>query len=198
MADFKAKDGLLIMEAESHSGGKGDWDKETFVEGYTGKCHYEFTGNSIMGGQPSSDLKYKFTVDKDGIYHLWIRAHKRLVGDDGKKARHDLCNDCWVRMKGDFESGNDTPLETLESDTKLYVHGKSAETWDWTHRLDYKHPETGKHTYSSPVYRFKAGEKYTLYISGRSQRFNMDRIVLKHEDIPTHEAQDPEQPESEQ
>jgi len=197
-ANFQSKDGLLIMEAESHSGSKGDWGKMQTIEGYTGECHYEFTVNRIMGGPPRSDLKYRFTVDKDGIYHLWIRAHKRLVGNDGKKAKDDLRNDCWIRLKGDFESGNETPLEVLENDTKLYVHGRSAETWDWTHRLDYQNPLTGKHAKTSPIYRLKAGEKYTLYISGRSQRFNMDRIVLKHESVSTSKARDPEEPESEQ
>lgn len=30
------------------------------------------------------------------------------------------------------------------------------------------------------LYQFKKGETYTLIISGRSKRFNIDRIILHH------------------
>ena len=180
---FEGKDGLLIMEAESTSSSLGDWEKKTAVEGYTGECHFEFTGNRPHSGPAEDPIKYQFTVDRDGVYKLLIRCHKRLEGE-----APDKCNDCYVKLKGDFDTGGSAPLEFLESDTKLY--GGSPDTWGWSAQLDRNHKKY------PPLYMLKAGEKYTLTISGRSQRFNMDRIIFKHESVSAEKAKDPSLPES--
>lgn len=180
---FKGKEGLVIMEVESTKSSKGDWKKKETVVGFTGECHFEFTGNQPANGPASDPLEYTFTVDKDGIYNLMIRCHKRLDGEEA-----DKCNDCYVRLEGDFESGGNTELKILKSDTKLY--GGSAKGWGWTAKLDTNHKKW------PAVYTLKAGETYTLTISGRSQRFNMDRIVFRHDDVKDGTAQDPMQPES--
>jgi hypothetical protein len=180
---FEGQDGLVVIEAESSSSARGQWREQTSVDGYTGDGHLEFTGNKPASGPPKSPLVYLFTVDRDGIYRLLIRAHKRLEDQEP-----DKCNDCWVRLEGDFESGGDAPLNMLKEDTKLY--GGSAAGWGWTAKLDKGHKKY------QPLYRLKAGETYTLIISGRSQRFNMDRIIFKHESVSNQPAQDPKQPES--
>ena len=180
---FQGKDGLLIIEAESTKSSKGKWKKKTTVEGFTGASHLEFTGNKPANGPAESPLKYRFTVDKDGNYQLLIRAFKRLEGEP-----EDRCNDCYVKLTGDFDSGSKAPLKMLKSDTKLY--GGSHEKWVWTAKLDDNHKKF------MPIYKFKAGEKYLLTISGRSQRFNMDRIVFKHDSVKNNKAKDPKQPES--
>jgi len=180
---FKGKDGLVIIEAESTSSSKGKWKKKTSVEGFTGESHLEFTGNKPSNGPATSPLKYYFTVDKDGEYKLMIRAFKRLDG-----ARHDLCNDCYVKLKGDFDTGGKAPLKLLKKDTKLY--GGSDKKWGWTAQLDDSHKKF------PPLYKLKAGEKYLLTISGRSQRFNMDRIIFKHSSVSDKKAKDPKAPES--
>lgn len=185
---FEGKDGLLVIEVESTGSSKGQWKEKKTIEGYTGECHLEFTGNQPASGPATSPLEYRFTVDKDGIYRLLIRAHKRLVSDDGIEEPGDRCNDCYVRLEGEFDAGGEAPLEMLESDTKLY--GGNAEGWGWTAQLD-KH-----HRKYAPLYKLKAGEKYTLIISGRSQRFNMDRIIFRHESVADQQALDPKQPES--
>lgn len=193
---FEGKDGLVMIESESTSSSEGQWDKTTSVVDYTGECYLEFTGNSPNSGPATSPLKYHFTVDMDGIYQLQIRAHKRLMGDDGKKARGDQCNDCYIRLDGDFESGNVAPLAVLKKNTKVFVHGKSAESWDWARNLDYHDEASGKSGKPDIRYKLKKGEKYTLIISGRSQRFSMDRIVISHESVGSAKALDPKQPES--
>ena len=187
---FIGKDGLVVVEAESTSSSKGRWKEKQMVPGYTGGCHLEFTGNKPTGGEPASTLKYYFTVDKDGVYRLYLRAHKRLKDDQGRKAASDHCNDCYVRLKGDYYTGGDTPTDQLEDDTKLFVHGKSDEGFDWASMLDYHHKKT------APVYRLKKGETYTLYVSGRSQRFNFDRFVFMHESVNKQAALDRKTPES--
>jgi hypothetical protein len=180
---FKAQDGLLIMEVESTGSSRGDWEKKTSIEGFTGTCHFEFTGNKPAGGPAQDPLEYSFTVDKDGVYDLMIRCHKRLEDEEP-----DKCNDCYVRLEGDFESAGPTPMNILEKDTKLF--GGSAKGWGWTAKLDVQHKKW------PAVYQFKAGEKYTLIVSGRSRRFNMDRIIFKHKDVNMGKARNPETPES--
>jgi len=181
---FKGKDGLLIMEVESTDSSKGKWKKRDTIDGFTGESHYEFTGNKPASGPATSPMKYKFTVDKDGDYKLMIRAYKRLDGEP-----EDRCNDCYVKLKGDFESGGDAPLKVLEEDAKLF--GGSHDKWGWTRKLDVNHKKY------NPVYKLKVGEKYTLTVSGRSQRFNMDRIVFKHSSVKENKARDPKEAESE-
>lgn len=180
---FQGKDGLVIMEAESTKSSLGDWKKKESIAGFTGECHFEFTGNKPASGPAQDPLVYTFTVDRDGIYSLQIRCHKRLEDE-----APDKCNDCYVRLEGDFDTGGTTDLEILTSDTKLY--GGSADGWGWTQKLDVGHKKW------PAVYKLKAGEVYTLTISGRSQRFNMDRIVFRHTDVKDEQARNPEQPES--
>lgn len=167
---FQGKQGLVVIEAESTSSSKGKWKKKTSVEGFSGECHLEFTGNKPANGPATSPLKYRFTVDKDGEYKLMIRAFKNLEGEP-----HDRCNDCYVKLKGDFNTGSEAPLKILKEDGKLY--GGSEKSWGWTSRLDVKHKKY------QPLYKLKAGEEYLLTISGRSQRFNMDQIIFKHSSV---------------
>lgn len=183
---FLEENGLLIMEMESTVSPLGLWIKKTDVPGYTGTCHFEFTGNSPASGTPKSPLTYTFKINKAGIYHLNLRARKRLEGEPG-----DRCNDCYVRMEGDFVSGNPAyPTSTLTQDTKLF--GGTATGWGWATNLD----GNGAHNTDAAIYDFKAGETYTLRISGRSQRFNLDRIVLRHSSVTNTVARDPSKPES--
>ena len=170
--------GLLLMDPEhTETTELGMWERvlpgdSRYLSGATNDEHLEFTGNDISSGDPNSPLTYKFLISKAGTYQLYIRARKRLEG-----AREDLCNDCYVKMAGDFTSGNpDAALSALLTDTKLY--GGNADDWGWAGNLD---SEEADHTPAN--YIFKAGETYTLTISGRSQRFNIDRIVLYHSDI---------------
>lgn len=173
------KRGIVVIESESTSSSLGKWNKKTDVKNFSGECHLEFTGNRPTSGKPTSPLKYKFTVDRDGDYHFYIRGFKRLTDDKGVKARNDHCNDCFVRLEGDFESASEISKDVLEEDQKFFIHGKSHEQWDWAKTLEYRHPKDKKqHGKKPPVYKLKKGQTYTLIISGRSQRFNMDKIVF--------------------
>ncbi len=173
---FNGERGLVVIEAEEAGSSLGDWEKKTDVVGFTGTAHLEFSANSPSGGPPGSELKYRFTVDKDGIYRIMIRAHKRLEG-----ANEDNCNDCYIRLEGDFTADDVHELIKLQTDQKFF--GGSSEGWDWAVQMDINGNLT------EPVYNLKAGEKYTLYISGRSKRFNIDRIVICHESVSDSAAQ---------
>jgi hypothetical protein len=166
---FLEKDGVVVMEAESTESRLGDWEVRTDVEGYQGEGHLEFTGNKHESGPPDSPLKYSFKVTKPGKYVLILRARKRL-----ESKRQDISNDCYVRLEGDYESGNNTPKKVLGDDTKLF--GGIADGWGQAVKLDVHHKKY------DPVYVLKAGETYEFVMSGRSKNFNVDRILFVHED----------------
>ncbi|WP_144060272.1 hypothetical protein [Rhodopirellula sallentina] len=168
---FRESGGLVVMEAESTHSDLGDWVLKTDVEDYRGKGHIEFTANTKNGGNPKSPLQYRFTIEKPGTYQLSVRSRKRLEGEPG-----DKCNDGYFRVVGDFQANEKgAGIDILTVDTKLY--GGNADSWGWAKMLDAHHK---KHL---PLYEFKAGETYTLVMSGRSIRWNVDQIVFRHESI---------------
>ena len=180
---FLEKDGIVAIEAESTASRLGEWKLKTDVEEYQGEGHLEFTGNKPETGPPKSPLKYYFKINKPGKYQLTLRGRKRLISE-----RADICNDCYVALDGDFENATTTTMDVLKSDTKMF--GGHADSWGWTTRLDVHHK---KHP---AIYLLKAGETYEFTISGRSQNFNIDRILFVHEDTGLNKAQRENPPES--
>ena len=180
---FLEEGGIVAMEAESTGSSLGQWIKKMDVENYEGDCHLEFTGNRPENGPPKSPLKYYFKITKPGIYQLTLRGRKRLISE-----RKDICNDCYVALKGDFENASTTTLDVLRSDTKMF--GGRPDNWGWATLLDVKHK---KHP---AIYKLKAGEIYEFTISGRSKNFNIDRILFVHEDVGLIAAQRKNPPES--
>ena len=173
---FEEKGGIVVIEAESTKSSLGRWIKKTDVEGFTGDCHLEFTGNKPENGPPQSPLKYRFRINQAGKYQLTLRARKRL-----ESKRQDISNDCYIALKGDFTSGGEAPLAVLRKDTKMF--GGNADGWGWTLQLDEQHKKY------PAIYELKAGETYELTISGRSKNFNIDRILLTHESANLRQTQ---------
>ncbi|MGJ8697417.1 MAG: hypothetical protein ACSHYF_13960 [Verrucomicrobiaceae bacterium] len=180
---FVEKGGVVAIEAESTESSLKRWKKKTDVADFSGECHLEFTGNKPESGPPESPLKYHFKVNKPGNYQLTIRARKRL-----ETKRSDISNDCYVALKGDFESGGKAPLKILKTDTKIF--GGNADDWGWAGTLDFDHKK------EPAIYTLVPGEIYQLTISGRSQNFNFDRFLLVHESENLRDLQRKNPPES--
>ena len=195
---------MVVMEAErtpsSLGTGTDRWEMLTpgetnYVDGAVQDAHLEFQGNSSNGGDPKVPLTYKFKINQSGYYHLHIRARARLDG-----APSDKNNDCYVKMETisgtDFGPGpnpgtdhlDDAPKSLLTTSTKMY--GGSPTSWGWANQLD---AGTNKRW---PVYNFYAGSTYQLTVSGRSIKFNMDRIVLRRSTILDTSAKSTAIPES--
>ncbi len=200
---YQESGGIVVMEAErtpsSLGTGTDRWELYTpgetnYVTGATNEAHIEFQGNSSNGGTPKTPLTYKFKIHQGGYYYLHLRARARLDGADPDKN-----NDCYVKMGGaSFGAGpnagndhlDDAPLSLLTTDTKMY--GASPTTWGWANELD----AGGSNNKRYPVYNFTAGSTYTLTISGRSIKYNIDRIVLRHSSITAASAKSATIPES--
>ena len=200
---YQESGGIVVMEAErtpsSLGTGTDRWELYTpgetnYVTGATNGAHIEFQGNSSNGGTPKTPLTYKFKINQGGYYYLHLRARARLDGADTDKN-----NDCYVKMGGaTFGAGpnagndhlDDAPLSLLTTNTKMY--GASPTTWGWANELD----AGGSNNKRYPVYNFTAGSTYTLTISGRSIKYNIDRIVLRRSTITASSAKSATIPES--
>lgn len=174
---YNESNGLVVIEMENTDSALGQWDFiETNTAGYPsgaiGAGHLEYTG-PFSGSAPVSPLVYRFKINQSGRYDLRFRAHKRLLGNPGDKN-----NDAFVKMSGNYTSGNSSvPLSALLTDTKLF--GGGADNWNIARKLD----GNGAHLQDAS-YNFIAGEVYTFTVSGRSTRFNLDRILFHHESVP--------------
>lgn len=172
---YEEENGVVMMEAENTKSNLGKWVLKTDNPGYSGTGHLEFTGNSINGGPATSPLEYTFKINTAGYYRLHMRVRKRLDG-----AEPDKCNDGYVKLAGDFDQGpnagnnhnDDAPESMLRSNTKFF--GGPANGWGWASKLD----AGGHDNKRDPIYYLKAGETYTLTLSGRSIRWNVDRIAF--------------------
>lgn len=172
------------MEAEHTDSPLGNWGlviagDANYVAGATGTGHLQFNGNQPSGGNANSPLTYRFKITTAGTYKMFMRMRKNLEG-----APSDHCNDCYVRMEGDFTEGSVStgdpaaPLTMLQTNTKYY--GGTPDGWDPAWACSLITPADVKY---QALYVFKAGETYTLTMSGRSQRYNVDRIVLRRGNV---------------
>jgi hypothetical protein len=180
--------GVVVMETENTSSALGQWVKVNpgsaiYVSGATGTGHLEFTGNGVNGGPATSPLNYTFQINQGGVYRLYIRARKRLEGQPA-----DKCNDGYVRMIGTYTSGGNVSMNLLQNNTKFF--GGNASNWGWAAQLD-----DANGVKWNAEYNFIAGQTYTLVLSGRSIRWNVDRIVLRKAGTPDSTWQNaPESP----
>ena len=176
------KDDYVICEAEATSSTLGLWQlikngQANYVNDASGNAHLEFTGNNPSSGPATSPLKYTFTIKNEGYYRMIFRARKRLAGEES-----DKCNDCYVKMEGDFDAPATTNVhktpateDQLRQNYKFY--GGNANDWGWAQELDMG----GTNNKRYAIYKFKAGQTYTVTISGRAQRFNVDYLMWYNE-----------------
>jgi len=185
--------GLVVMEAENTTSDLGLWVVKTDIPDFTGNSYLEFTGNRPQNGPAISPLEYPFTVTASGLYYLHMHvAREQVVIND--EIRNDVANDGFVRLDGNYseglnagdQHGDDAPLETLQSDTKFFGGNDNSFTWASGNRLDLG-GETNKRV---AIYDLIAGEPYTFVLHGRSQLFKVDRIVFRHIDTSSGNAQD--------
>ncbi len=173
--------GIVVMEAEKSPSPLGNWMKisqgETdYVANASGNAQIEFTGNGPSGGSANSPLTYQFKVNATGTYRLRLNARKRLEG-----AASDLCNDCYVKVAGSFTAGaGGASLALLTANTKFF--GGAATAWAWANQLD--DTSVNPDVKYNALYNFTTGQTYTLTVSGRSQRFNIDKIVFHRTSVP--------------
>ena len=135
--------------------------------------HLEFTGNNPSSGPPTSPLRYTFVAPKTGTYRLGARMYQRLEGLPA-----DRCNDVFIKMEGNFTSGNEVDIADLQEFTKFY--GSAVNRWGALFNIETS--EAPRH--SRADYNLIEGEEYTLTVAGRSKRTNIDYWILFETSIP--------------
>jgi len=149
---FKESGGFVLFEAESIPLSKG-WSIEDTHQGFSGDGYITWTDSTNVEKNNQGLLPYKINITKPGIYTLKMRNF------------HDCedfteCNDVYVKM-------NDGEWQ------KNFNH--NVNSWDWTSQQDIEH------VFSDSQFDLDTG-MHTLYLSGRSKDFSIDRIALYHED----------------
>ncbi len=145
--------------------------------------YLEFTGNNLNGGVPKSPLVYTFTCPKTAKYRLAMRMlqplHECTAGSthcaDTGYEKGDKRNDCWVKLEGDFTSGNHVPLTELKKDNKFW--GRGVRKWGSCHSIE-AHLANGNKANVNAYYNLTKGETYTFTISGRAQGCSIDYVLF--------------------
>lgn len=174
---------FIAFEAEATMSPLGLWEiigpddvryKDSGMFPPINRTHVEFTGNDKNGGDATSPLDYTFRCPKTGTYCLGARLFQRLEGEPD-----DKCNDVYVRMSGNFTSGNaSVSLSDLQHDQKFF--GRGVDTWGALYSLEVH--STGYK--GAAMYNLTKGEVYTLTVSGRAQRTNIDYWLLYDTSLP--------------
>lgn len=174
--DITIGDDYIAFEAEATTSPLGEWEvvrpsdsryrSEDAVLPING-THLEYSGENSYN-EPTSPLAYTFIAPKTATYRLAMRLYQRLEGEES-----DKCNDVFIRMEGDFTSGNDSyTTEDLKSELKFF--GRGIDQWGCSYNGD-----GGSNEAKAPVlYQLKEGEQYTFTMSARSERANIDYILL--------------------
>jgi len=192
------------MEAENTASDLDRWQTRTIINGFSGSGYLEFTGNKPVSGPVTSPLEYSFKINQSGLYYLHIHCAREDVVINGTN-RSDVANDCFVKVNGDYGSGpnagnnhqDDAPLNLLQQNTKFFGGANNKFTWAPDANTNRGRLDPGGHSNKRvALYDFKAGETYKLVISGRSQFFKVNRIMLRHINTPFGAASNLQNPES--
>ena len=182
------EDDFIVIESEATKSPLGNWKLRdskdplyTSLKGHPkplGGAFMEYMGGSVAGRNfddvEKDVLVYKFTPKTSGSYLFTARMAQRLT-INGKQDRHDLANDVFVKMEGDFTSGNKTDIKFLQNWNKFF--GRGIDKWGGLSMADAAHKQFVF------VYNLTAGKEYTFKVSGRSQRCNLDYMIFVKTDL---------------
>lgn len=190
---FVEKDGLLIIESESVELGE-DWVLKTDVENYTGSGYIFWNGKSYYSNPGNGLMTYQIFINNPGTYRFQWRSVN--MGED-----HTENNDAWLR----FDDADDFFGKKEKDGSLVYPggsgktpepEGQSKENWfkiyqnkpgDWCYRT-----HTSDNDAHDVYVTFNKAGSYTLEVSGRSEHFGIDRMMLYLESIEESVATDPE------
>lgn len=149
---FQEENGLLVIEVES-APPNGDWNVETTFPGYTGASYYRWEGPNLFSTPGVDPLTYEINIQNPG--HFEFHIHNRH-----EDPNPDQDNDCWVRV-------DNSPW------TKCYSNmgASTVGVWNWESVF-----EDASGHYQA-YYNLSAGQ-HTLQISGRSNGYAADRIIM--------------------
>jgi hypothetical protein len=178
-----------VIEIESATA-VGDWASETALPDFTGSGYYRWDGGDNFGTPNIDTLEYQVRINTPGKYRF-VWRNRIAEGDNSTES-----NDAWLKFpdasgfygeqdggsvvyprgNGQGPGGEDlTPYpEGASSDgwLKVYSSGDVAlRNWVWQAR-------TSDNDAHDIMVEFDNPGTYTIQVSGRSQGFAIDRMVL--------------------
>ena len=148
---FVESDGLIVVETESLAL-IGEWAMESIDAGYTGSGYIRWNGANYLNDPGHGTLAIHVKISDPGDYNVRMRI-SHLGAPAG-----DQWNDAWVKMN--------------EGTWVKVVHPADRINEGFTFHSPTE-PSAG--VFGQMRYNLSAGE-HTLYISGRSTNFRIDRI----------------------
>lgn len=187
-ADFVESNGMLVMEAESANLGNG-WTEHTDNLGQTGTSYLEWTGGDAFNNPGNGTTTYTFEIKTPGTYRFLWRS--RIV----MGAENTEHNDAWLRFPDadDFYgqqgtsivyphgSGKSPTPEGSGADGWFKIYMNVLDTWSWI-------TQTSDNDAHFIYARFDSPGVYTLELSGRSNGYAIDRMVLFNDQVTEAQA----------
>ena len=160
---FLAQNGLVVVQAESMNP-PADWVVESSDAGYTGPGYIRWDGPDFFGSPDNGTIAIPFKVESSGNYWFKLRS-SHLNAPAG-----DQWNDCWFRLNN---GGTWTKVG----------HPAANKNEGFTFHM-FVEPSGGQ--FIPPMFFLEAGT-HTLYLSGRSFNFRIDRIHIYKDGTPDPE-----------
>jgi hypothetical protein len=161
---FRELKGELLMECESTPASPG-WMYKADSSGQSGYGYYEWIklGQGIKPGEGL--LTYHFEINTPGNYQLFIRGKMKDAANRPETPDPDG-NDVWVK----FQSASSLLTDTAFHKLAILGHPKG---WTWNSNDD----KTKEHSITPFLVYLQKGF-YTVTLSGRSQGYAIDKILL--------------------
>lgn len=182
-ADFEEQDGLVVIEAESGSL-PGGWTAKSTIAGYTGTSYVEWTGGDAFNNPGNGLTEYSIQINNPGTYAFKWRSR---IAMGNNNTEH---NDAWLRFPDADEffavqngniiyphgSGQSPTPEGSGADNWFKIYMNQLDTWSWITQTSDNDPHFIFVQFNNPGI-------YKLQISGRSNGFALDRMVLFSNDV---------------
>lgn len=149
---YHENNGLVVIQPETKPISTG-WITENTISGFTGNGYIKYNGPDYFTAPGNALIEYKLNISTPGRYNISLRSNKM-----NPDASED--NDVWMKVD------NGTWYKT-------YNGNPDINKWVWNTQYEIVHHEDIPQAYAD----LSAGI-HTLYLSGRSSGFYIDRIHL--------------------
>lgn len=170
---FAEKDGILVMEAESLNLPK-PWRKMDDDKASGGQ-YMVWGGGNEYGKAGKGKGMILFKINKPGTYRM-LCSMRQPDGVEG-----DKCNDLWVQFSD--AAMKDGEEKSLEGFLKVYGRSKGAFRYQGSFDVHGHKPQRG------PLFvEFDKPGTYSLKLAGRSEKYQLDRVLLFHSSVSQDKA----------
>lgn len=167
-AKFVGDGDAVVIECESVPSAQG-WKYFADTSKHSGYGYYEWSkqGQGIKAGEGL--LTYKFEITAPGNYQFFIRGKMKDPANRPETPDADG-NDIWVKLNGGTNISTQTAIDSSWNKIAILGHPTG---WTWNTNLD----KTKEHSIT-PVCRYFEKGVYNITVSGRSQGYAIDKLLL--------------------